>query len=444
MDSLFKQASADSAPFDKIEENILDAALDIEGDELMLNELDQGGQDEDALLVDELGLQTKDSVQAPGTLAAQNDAEAGGDVDENQIEDAKAPEEDLEVSRVGTPFYLAPELWKTPKYSPASDIWALGVILYEICCLSYPFPATEMDELEQKVLNEKIAKHPNFVSQDFVNLFQKMLNKSAAKRPCIETIIFSDIFQTKAQQNHITLPLILNKQKLQDKFSLGQLAGVELTEKQKRLAGILYPAKPTKLKADPKPSARQSILNQNLNNKKDTAAKNDKEDSPLKKPTTLAPREVKRLEKPTLVGRKEPANQPQSTKNQGERGDVKNVKDRSAPIDNVKPERASIGSKRGVPGLQPKQPSEGATDKEADKDIQQRRAAGGTNRFAASRQSVASNMAAKTKGDDSPQKRDQNKLAAAKKYGQNQKAQGQAGSSQPRHAEGINTSQRAR
>jgi NIMA (never in mitosis gene a)-related kinase len=114
------------------------------------------------------------------------------------VEEKVAAEEDLEVSRVGTPFYLAPELWKNPKYSPSSDIWALGVILYELCCLSYPFPATEMDELERKVLHDKVAKHPNFVSQDFVTLFQKMLNKNAVKRPCIETIIFSDIFQTKA------------------------------------------------------------------------------------------------------------------------------------------------------------------------------------------------------------------------------------------------------
>lgn len=54
MDSLFRQASTDSAPFDKIEENILDAPLDMEGDELMINELDQGQQD--AFLVDDLGL----------------------------------------------------------------------------------------------------------------------------------------------------------------------------------------------------------------------------------------------------------------------------------------------------------------------------------------------------------------------------------------------------
>ena len=31
------------------------------------------------------------------------------------------------------------------------DIWALGVILYELCCLDYPFPATEMEELEKLI-----------------------------------------------------------------------------------------------------------------------------------------------------------------------------------------------------------------------------------------------------------------------------------------------------
>jgi len=37
--------------------------------------------------------------------------------------------------KVGTPFYLAPELWKNSSCSKKSDIWALGVILYEMCAL---------------------------------------------------------------------------------------------------------------------------------------------------------------------------------------------------------------------------------------------------------------------------------------------------------------------
>ena len=73
-----------------------------------------------------------------------------------QIEDC-----DEEEERVGTPFYLAPELWTKPaKYTKKSDVWALGVILYELCCLEYPFPATKLEELERKVLNDPVRPHP--------------------------------------------------------------------------------------------------------------------------------------------------------------------------------------------------------------------------------------------------------------------------------------------
>ena len=60
------------------------------------------------------------------------------------------------IQVAGTPYYMAPEIWKYQKYGKESDIWALGVILYEICCLQYPFPANELDELEKKVINDKI------------------------------------------------------------------------------------------------------------------------------------------------------------------------------------------------------------------------------------------------------------------------------------------------
>ena len=42
---------------------------------------------------------------------------------------------------VGTPYYLSPEIWREKRYSRASDLWALGVILYELLNLKKPFPA---------------------------------------------------------------------------------------------------------------------------------------------------------------------------------------------------------------------------------------------------------------------------------------------------------------
>ncbi len=40
---------------------------------------------------------------------------------------------------IGTPHYYSPEMCKGLNYDYKSDIWALGVLLYEICALEHPF-----------------------------------------------------------------------------------------------------------------------------------------------------------------------------------------------------------------------------------------------------------------------------------------------------------------
>ena len=67
--------------------------------------------------------------------------------------DQEAGKEEEEVQRVGTPYYLAPELWQNKKQTKASDIWALGVVLYEMCAHKYPYDASNIEELQEKVQN---------------------------------------------------------------------------------------------------------------------------------------------------------------------------------------------------------------------------------------------------------------------------------------------------
>jgi NIMA (never in mitosis gene a)-related kinase len=43
---------------------------------------------------------------------------------------------------------LAPEIWLNKPCSKRTDIWALGVILFELCALHVPFQAEEIEELE--------------------------------------------------------------------------------------------------------------------------------------------------------------------------------------------------------------------------------------------------------------------------------------------------------
>jgi serine/threonine protein kinase len=73
----------------------------------------------------------------------------------------------------------------------------MGVILYEMVCMQYPFEATEMELLEQKVRTEKFATIHHSVSKTFVNIIQKCLNKKPENRPTVEEMIMQDEFQKK-------------------------------------------------------------------------------------------------------------------------------------------------------------------------------------------------------------------------------------------------------
>jgi len=51
---------------------------------------------------------------------------------------------DVARSMVGTPYYLSPEIIEGRPYSFKSDIWSLGVMLYELCALRPPFEGSSM------------------------------------------------------------------------------------------------------------------------------------------------------------------------------------------------------------------------------------------------------------------------------------------------------------
>ncbi len=55
----------------------------------------------------------------------------------------------------GTPYYASPEIWRDKPYDFKSDIWSIGIIVYEIVELRVPFKAEEIEGLYRKVCRGK-------------------------------------------------------------------------------------------------------------------------------------------------------------------------------------------------------------------------------------------------------------------------------------------------
>lgn len=83
----------------------------------------------------------------------------------------------------GTPLYLSPELVEGHPYSYATDIWSLGVVLYEILTLRPPFDGNSLSQVTQSVLKGRFAPIPRCRDQDFARAIQWMLQVDAKKRP---------------------------------------------------------------------------------------------------------------------------------------------------------------------------------------------------------------------------------------------------------------------
>lgn len=58
---------------------------------------------------------------------------------------------------IGTPLYLAPEMIEMQKSGAFTDLWALGVILYEMAWGRTPFSGSTEDIVYSKILRCEIV-----------------------------------------------------------------------------------------------------------------------------------------------------------------------------------------------------------------------------------------------------------------------------------------------
>lgn len=82
----------------------------------------------------------------------------------------------------GTPAYMAPERYKGEPAEPATDIYALGVLLYQLVTGQVPFDADNPLALGMKHLNEEPVR-PRTLRPDLPEPAEGAILKAVAKRP---------------------------------------------------------------------------------------------------------------------------------------------------------------------------------------------------------------------------------------------------------------------
>jgi serine/threonine protein kinase len=59
----------------------------------------------------------------------------------------KIKKEELRSTFCGTPLYLSPELLKGQRYDEKVDLWAIGILAYELVIGNSPFEINEQHDL---------------------------------------------------------------------------------------------------------------------------------------------------------------------------------------------------------------------------------------------------------------------------------------------------------
>lgn len=122
----------------------------------------------------------------------------------------------------GTPYYFSPELCRNRSYDSKSDIWSLGILLYE-CATGghHPFDGMNISQLMHRIVK---TPHPPLsnaaYSPEFRNLVDWCLQKDPIRRPSIQQILsyplvwkFMQTLEDElllANQDHVRLKVLLD------------------------------------------------------------------------------------------------------------------------------------------------------------------------------------------------------------------------------------------
>ncbi|XP_063952872.1 serine/threonine-protein kinase ULK4-like [Lytechinus pictus] len=125
---------------------------------------------------------------------------------EGTSDQTKQDDEGTNKSTLGCPNYLAPEVLQGQPHSIATDLWALGCLLYEMYTGNPPFQAEEFSKLVEQILTKDYptpkVKGPRLATKptpDFCSLIKVLLTKDPTRRATWHELVIHPFWHGQLQ-----------------------------------------------------------------------------------------------------------------------------------------------------------------------------------------------------------------------------------------------------
>ncbi|XP_055383104.1 serine/threonine-protein kinase Nek3 [Condylostylus longicornis] len=123
----------------------------------------------------------------------------------------KRNQQNFAESFVGSPYYMSPEIVKGRKYDKKSDMWAVGCLIYEMCCLKPPFRGNRFEQLSENISNGQFNSIPKSYSKDLQEIISFILEVDSEQRPNVEIILRHPVFIRNLNDLKADFPKLLQQ-----------------------------------------------------------------------------------------------------------------------------------------------------------------------------------------------------------------------------------------
>lgn len=96
--------------------------------------------------------------------------------------------EEFATTQKGTPYFMSPEVCLGKPYDTKADVWAIGIILYELIMFKKPYQSDQLTTLFKQIVNDPFEPLPDNINTNLHLLVNSILNKDYNKRPNINDL----------------------------------------------------------------------------------------------------------------------------------------------------------------------------------------------------------------------------------------------------------------